>query len=112
MSAADIAETLTNIPEFFENMNTFLPYDDEAGKQIGNYKLFQKIGEGGVDNVYLAEQKQPVRRQVAVAAKQIFKICLMVPPDPAVLQQLEPLAELLKTSMTESPTGVDVYRYA
>jgi WD40 repeat protein/serine/threonine protein kinase len=37
-----------------------------AGAVIGPYKLLKKIGEGGFGVVYLAEQRQPVRRQVAV----------------------------------------------
>ncbi len=32
----------------------------------GRYKLRQEIGEGGMGTVYLAEQTQPVRRQVAL----------------------------------------------
>jgi eukaryotic-like serine/threonine-protein kinase len=36
------------------------------GEQIGNYKLLQQIGEGGCGVVYLAEQKEPVRREVAL----------------------------------------------
>jgi WD40 repeat protein len=33
---------------------------------IGPYKLLQPIGEGGMGNVYMAEQTQPVRRMVAL----------------------------------------------
>src|SRR5439155_9597185 len=33
---------------------------------IGRYKLLQKIGEGGFGVVYLAEQKEPVKRRVAL----------------------------------------------
>ena len=33
---------------------------------IGPYKLLQKIGEGGMGVVYMAEQDQPVRRRVAL----------------------------------------------
>jgi serine/threonine protein kinase len=36
------------------------------GSNIGPYKLLQQIGEGGMGVVYLAEQEQPVRRQVAL----------------------------------------------
>src|SRR5271170_2001713 len=37
-----------------------------AGSCIGPYKLLQRIGEGGMGAVYMAEQQQPVRRLVAV----------------------------------------------
>jgi serine/threonine protein kinase len=40
--------------------------DEQLGSQVGRYKLLQKIGEGGCGTVYLAEQKEPVRRQVAL----------------------------------------------
>jgi serine/threonine protein kinase len=36
------------------------------GSDLGPYKLLQKLGEGGMGTVWLAEQKQPVRRRVAV----------------------------------------------
>ena len=39
---------------------------EEAGQQIGRYKLVQKIGEGGCGVVYMADQQEPVRRRVAV----------------------------------------------
>lgn len=36
------------------------------GTRIGPYKLLQQIGEGGMGTVYMAEQTEPVRRQVAL----------------------------------------------
>lgn len=36
------------------------------GTQIGPYKLLQLVGEGGMGAVYMAEQKQPVERRVAI----------------------------------------------
>jgi serine/threonine protein kinase len=40
--------------------------DEQLGSRVGRYKLLQKIGEGGCGVVYLAEQEEPVRRQVAL----------------------------------------------
>jgi serine/threonine protein kinase len=36
------------------------------GSRIGPYKLLQKIGEGGMGVVYMAEQERPVHRKVAL----------------------------------------------
>lgn len=36
------------------------------GNQIGHYKLLSVLGEGGFGIVYLAEQKHPIKRQVAL----------------------------------------------
>ncbi len=36
------------------------------GSLIGPYKLIQKLGEGGMGVVYMAEQEKPVRRRVAL----------------------------------------------
>ena len=40
--------------------------DNPIGQQIGPYKLREKIGEGGFGVVYVAEQKEPVSRKVAL----------------------------------------------
>ncbi len=37
-----------------------------AGMVIGPYHLLESIGQGGMGEVWLAEQKQPVRRRVAI----------------------------------------------
>ncbi|MBM4090610.1 MAG: serine/threonine protein kinase [Planctomycetes bacterium] len=39
---------------------------ERPGAQIGPYKLLQELGEGGMGMVFLAEQKQPVQRRVAL----------------------------------------------
>jgi hypothetical protein len=39
---------------------------DESWSVIGPYKLLQRIGEGGMGTVFMAEQLTPVHRRVAV----------------------------------------------
>ncbi|HUS36089.1 MAG TPA: protein kinase, partial [Verrucomicrobiae bacterium] len=43
-----------------------LSVEASLGERIGDYKLLQKLGEGGCGVVYMAEQEKPIRRRVAV----------------------------------------------
>src|SRR5437867_291141 len=36
------------------------------GQRVGPYRLLQRLGEGGMGEVWLAEQNEPVRRRVAL----------------------------------------------
>src|SRR3954447_6044325 len=42
------------------------PPSEAPGTPVGPYRIVHLIGEGGFGSVYLAEQEQPVRRQVAL----------------------------------------------
>jgi non-specific serine/threonine protein kinase/serine/threonine-protein kinase len=50
----------------FGGLSPFGPSEAAAGAVIGAYHLLEPIGQGGMGEVWLAEQKQPVSRRVAI----------------------------------------------
>ena len=71
----ELKEQLLSLLQAHEDAGDFLaraaapstiPVTEQPGDRIGRYKLLERIGEGGCGVVYMAEQEEPVRRQVAL----------------------------------------------
>ena len=72
-----------------------------ASKTIGPYRLVRKLGEGGMGQVWLAEQTTPVRRQVAL------KLVRVGIYDDAVLRRF--YAERQSLAMMDHPAIAKVF---
>jgi eukaryotic-like serine/threonine-protein kinase len=68
MMAAEACRNLTAIPDGDdgEMAHHLTDAGEGPGSWIGRYKVIERIGEGGCGVVYLAEQKEPVQRLVAL----------------------------------------------
>src|SRR5262245_16274550 len=42
------------------------PIEEAPAQMIGRYKLLEKLGEGGFGEIWMAEQREPVKRRVAL----------------------------------------------
>ena len=60
------AETNPFLDEPLAQLDSAIRGQDRIGDTIGPYRLLDRLGEGGMGTVYLAEQSEPVARKVAL----------------------------------------------
>src|SRR5215813_10551310 len=61
-----LSAPVVGLAEAGSTEKTPMARDEQPGTLIGRYKLLDKIGEGGFGTVYVAEQRDPVKRRVAL----------------------------------------------
>ena len=64
--AFEVAANAIERTSLSEGLLPFGPSEAAAGAVIGAYHLLEPIGQGGMGEVWLAEQKEPVHRRVAI----------------------------------------------
>ena len=64
--SASFLESPASVPGLVQFATAVPPNTEAIGTYIGPYKLIEQIGDGGMGVVYMAAQKEPVRRNVAL----------------------------------------------
>lgn len=67
------SESLLDHGRLLKTLDGFRP--PQIGETFGHYQLLQRIGDGGMGLVFLAQQNEPVRRQVAIKVIPNSHIC-------------------------------------
>ena len=67
LKAREVEDSFLEVPALDPDVTLdSSPISEGPGTVIGRYKLLEKIGEGGMAVVYMAEQDKPLRRRVAL----------------------------------------------
>src|SRR5262249_23105248 len=99
LAAYEESDRLTEHP-FIHQLSSQMANPQEP-KFIGPYMLLRKLGQGGMGQVWLADQTAPVRRRVAI------KLILASQYDPSILQRFQ--SEQQSLAIMEHPAIAKVF---